>query len=239
MQLVINLTQRTFTIVQISLSTAIILAGLAAYLFEHFTGHGSLMGFLWLLNVESEQSIPTYFSVLNLLLSALLLFIIYIYEKKNKSKHYRYWLFLSLLFLFLSIDESASIHENFQRVHETLVSNNIIPSLLDSHQWLPFGILFVLAVGIVTFPFLIALPSKTRLLFLLSALVFLIGAMGFEYLGSWMLTNQIVETRVDLAYKIRRIFEEGFEIYGIVLFNCVLYREILNRKISLNLNISN
>ena len=73
------------------------------------------MGFLHLLDVR-EQSIPTYISLLNLLLSSILLFIIFKYEKANSHKGFNYWLFLSILFLFLSADESASIHEKFSNV---------------------------------------------------------------------------------------------------------------------------
>ena len=48
-----------------------------------------------------------------------------------------------------------------------------------------------------------------------------------------MLETGIVGSKQNILYKLRRIFEEGFEIYGIVLFNCALYREIVIRKISL------
>ena len=70
-------------------------------------------------------------------------------------------------------------------------------------------------------------------LFSIAATIFISGAVGFEYLGAVMLETGMVESRNDIAYLIRRIFEEGFEMYGIALFNCALYREILQRNFSL------
>jgi len=238
MDISVTISQKQFTVFQIVSSTIIILLGLGAYLFEHFTGHASLMGFLWLFNVESEQSIPTYYSVINLLLASILLIVVYFYERNMQSKHSKYWLFLSLLFVFLSMDESASIHEKFQLVHNSLVTKGYIPPLLESHQWLPFGVLFVVIIGFIMLPFLKKLPNRTRTLFLLSAFIFLAGALGFEYLGSWMLSNDIVGDKSEFIYKIRRIFEEGFEIYGIVLFNITLFHELLLRSINLNISLN-
>ena len=64
-------------------------------------------------------------------------------------------------------------------------------------------------------------------------MIYIIGALGFEFLGAVMLKTGLVDSNKDLLYLIRRIFEEGFEMYGIALFNCALYREILNRKMVL------
>ena len=91
---------------------------------------------------------------------------------------------------------------------------------------------FVLAVSIVLLPFVSKLPTDTRRYFLIAGCVFVTGAVGFEYLGALMLETGIVESRKDMAYLVRRLFEEGFEMYGVAIFNCALYREILRRKIS-------
>ena len=212
--------------------TVVIALGLFAYVFTELTGHGSLLGFLRLLSVSSEQSIPTYVSVINLLLASILVFIIYSYEKTNKQNGAGYWLFLSILFLFLSIDESISIHEKFGYIQGYLVRKELISPILVTHRWLPFGVFFVFIVSIVLFPFVRELPADTRRYFLIAGFVFITGAIGFEYLAAWMLETGFVESKKDWAYLVRRLFEEGFEMYGVAIFNCALYREILRRKIS-------
>ena len=227
---------REFCIAQFIIVTVVIALGLFVYVFTKLTGYGDLLGFLRLLDVRGEQSIPAYVSAINLLLASILIFIIYSYEKSNKQNGAGYWLFLSILFLYLSIDESASIHENFENVHRYLVRKELISPILDTHQWLPFGVFFIFAVSIVLLPFVRKLPADTRRYFLIAGCVFITGAVGFEYLGAWMRKTGFVESRQDWAYLIRRLFEEGFEMYGVAIFNCALYREILRRKISVLIN---
>jgi len=246
MEIKYSLTSAQFYKYQFILSTLIILAGLAAYLFTYFTGYGRLLGLIDFFDVGKEQSLPTYFSLMNLFLSSVLLFILFQINNQipeqnteiTQSNHSKYWLFLSLLFLFLSLDESAGIHENFALLYEYLVEHHTISRQLSSHQWLPFGIAFVVIIFIILIPFIRKLSSKTRTYFLLSGFVFLSGAIGFEYLGAFMLDTGISATREELLYRIRRIFEEGFEIYGIVLFNCALYREINLKKASIKIQFN-
>ncbi len=139
---------------------------------------------------------------------------------------------MSILFLYLSVDESAGIHENFGNIHEYLVRKELISPILNTNEWLPFGVFFVFAVSIILLPFIWKLPTDTRRYFLIAGCVFVTGAVGFEYLGALMIETGTVESRKDMAYLVRRLFEEGFEMYGVAIFNCALYREILCRKIS-------
>ena len=91
---------------------------------------------------------------------------------------------------------------------------------------------FVFVVSLILLPFITKLPTDTRRYFLIGGCVFVTGAVGFVYLGALMLETGFVESKRDWAYSVRRLFEEGFEMYGVVIFNCALYREILRRKIS-------
>ncbi|PIA77475.1 hypothetical protein BFR04_08515 [Gaetbulibacter sp. 4G1] len=231
----LNIKLKRFVIFQLVTVTLIVILGLITYIFRDATGFGNLFGFLRLLDVGSEQSIPTYFSLINLLLSSILLYIIFKFEKSKNLKRANYWLFLSILFVFLSIDESASIHENFDLVYDYLSYNGFAPRLLETHQWLFFGLLFIFFIGIILIPFFKILPKRTLGYFLISGIIFVVGAMGFEFLGAIMLKTGIVESKDDLLFSIRRIFEEGFEMYGIALFNIALYREISNKKIALTI----
>jgi len=234
MKLDIKLT--SFALAQFAVVTAILTLGMASYIFTWKTGHDHLMGFLRLWDVGAEQSFPTYFSTLNLLFASILLLVIYGYEKANHHKGSYYWLFMSILFLALSADEAACVHENFVFVHYFLLNKGLIPEVYVTHQWLPFGMVFVVVLGIGLFKFLRSLPRTTLFYFLISGVVFLIGAIGFEYIGAVMIKTGVVDSRHDLLYLIRRVFEEAFEMYGIVLFNCALYREILNRKMSFSIS---
>jgi len=224
---------RNFTIAQFLIVSLILALGLSAYIYSNITADYSLWGFLRLLDVGAELSIPTFFSILNLFFASVLLLIIYAYEKSQQNPDAKYWLFLCLIFVFLSADESASIHENFDQVFDFFKYHGIELPSLGTHNWVIFGLFFVLVIGITLIPFLKSLPKKTLFYFVISGTIFITGAVAFEYLGAIMLKMGFVESKKDMAYLIRRIFEEGFEMYGIALFNSALYREILNRKITL------
>jgi hypothetical protein len=236
LKLSVRLKPSEFYFAQFGLVTIIIGLGLAAHLFTILTGHGNLFGFMRLLNVDSEQSIPTYFSLLNLLFASILLFVIYAYEKNEKTKGSRYWLLMSILFLFLSFDESAGVHEKFGNIYIYLREQGTIPPTLNAHEWLPFGVAFVIVVAIVLIPFMRMLNGDTLRNFLIAGGVFVTGAVGIEAIQSAILESAVIDVESSIAYSFGPLFEESFEMYGIAIFNCALYREIVRRNISLSIN---
>ena len=120
MKIDVKLKLRDFCIIQFAIVTTIVTLGLFSYTFTYMTGHDSVFGILNLLDVGEEQSIPTYVSILNLLLASILIFMIYYHEKTLDHNWSSYWGFLAVLFLSLSLDESASIHEKFGDFHRRL-----------------------------------------------------------------------------------------------------------------------
>ena len=191
------------------------------------SGHRGLLGFARLFDVGSELSIATFVSTLNLVLASVLLYLLYRSRREIGSEDYRCWQLLSLLFFGLAMDESISIHENFAKVYHFLVERGWFPSIMDSHEWLPFGVLFVVVAAVVFLPQLRKVDFQTAKLMVLAGVVFVTGAVGFEYLGAVMLETGFVASKSEPIYVARRLFEESFEMYGIVLFNWAVYREML------------
>jgi predicted permease len=109
---------------------------------------------------------------------------------------------------------------------------------LDSHKWLPFGILFTFLVGLGLIPFVRRLPRDTARLFLAAGFLFVLGAIGFELLGTWMLSSGFVESRQELPYLLRRVAEEGLEMYAIAMFNIAIYRELSRNEVSVLIDSS-
>jgi len=230
----INIRLRYFIGAQFIIVTTILVLSTGGYLFTHATGHDSVFGFLRLIDVGREQSIPTYFSTFNLLLASILIFIIYTNEKLTNRSIARYWFLLSIGFLFLSIDEGASIHENFALIHR---SHGIILPIFKTHSWLPYGIIFTLIAGLLFIPFVKSLSRVTATYFVIAGTVFIGGAIGFEFVSAWMIHTGFAE-KGDLIYQFRRILEEGFEMFGIAIFNCVLFREIVSRNLHVGIKFS-
>jgi hypothetical protein len=123
-----------------------------------------------------EPSIPNWYSSLALLAASVLLAVIAKAEKIVRSPESWYWAALSGVFFFLAVDEAVQIHEMAgSPVREFLNTGGAL-----FFAWvIPYSVL-VLLVGMFFLRFLIRLDSRTRRLFLLSAVLFVSGAIGIE-----------------------------------------------------------
>lgn len=237
MALDIKISSQKFSVAQYGIISITLAFATASYVFSSVIGL-SLFGLVQLLDVGAEQSIPTYVSVMNLFFGSVLVYVIYLYERSISDPGARNWLILCLLFLYLSVDEACRIHERFAGLHDILVDKQLMSPILETHQWLPFGVLFLIVCSIILVPLFKQLPRDTLRRFLLAGFIFVSGAVGFEYLGAVMLETGFVESRSEPAYLARRLFEEGLEMYGVVVFNCAVYTEIQRRDISVLLRAS-
>jgi len=222
-----------FATAQFIIISTLILLTISSYLFTHVTGYDSVLGFLRLVDVGSERSIPTYFSTFNLLLASILIFIIYTSEKIINRSTARYWLLLFLLFLFLSIDEGTSIHENFGNIHRY---HGIILPIFEIHSWVPYGIMFTLITGVIFIPFIKSLSTYTATYFVIAGAVFIGGAIGIEFLSAVVVHMGFAE-RGDLIYQLHQALEEGLEMCGIAIFNCALFNEIVSRNLMVKVEL--
>jgi hypothetical protein len=165
-------------------------------------------GLAGLFNVNNEVSIPTWFSQIILLGCATLLLAIGYAVKSQK----RYWKGLGWIFIYLSIDEGASIHELTASPLQALLNIDSGPLY---YTWVVlFGGIFAILV-LIYLKFYVSLPSRTKALFLLSAVLFLCGAIGFEMV-SGSIATQTGESGLD--YSLLVAGEELLEMTGVILF---------------------
>lgn len=225
----LQVTQRQFRVASVTATTLLLLLCTAAYVARDAFGYFWGLGLVRFLDVGTEESLPTLFATLNLLLGALLAYFVY----RSAALWRRSWLALSLLLLYMGVDEACQIHES------------LVPSLLPrvfgpdgqpmQRSWLPFGIGAVLVVGILFLPFLRSLPRATARSFFVACLLFLTGAVAFELIGNAMLHRGFART--DLIYNLRRIVEEGLEMYGIVILNVALFRTLAEQRFEVRVKL--
>lgn len=184
-----------------------------------------------LFDFNTERNIPTLYSSLAIIICAVLLSsIALIHKKLNLS--YIPWVGLAIIFLFLSIDETAQIHEKL--TNPTRDALETPTSGLLRNAWIiPYAI-FVLVFFIAYLKFLINLPKKTMILFIISGGVFVLGALGFEAVAGLpeLWGNRTV---VNLI----RTCEELLEMVGIALFIYTLLHYITNKFGKIRISISN
>jgi len=214
-----RITLKTFIYFQIGIVTLLVALGTFHYAYDGIYGANLFMKLTSAFDVDVENSIPTVFSVLNLLCASILLFVIYSHSKIKAERAAFYWLILSLIFLYLSFDEGASFHE---RLSGFGLFKNVIGG-----RWIVYGAMFSLAVFLFFIPFLWRLDRRTAALFVFSGAIFLSGALGLEYFGGYQ-----ADFKRDFANQTLKILEEALEMYGIAIFNCTLFSRIVARNIS-------
>ncbi len=172
-----------------------------------------------LFDLSAERNIPTFFSVLLLFTSGVLLICIALY-RKHKKMSYLYWLCLASIFFFLSTDEMISIHEQLRDpIHETFNTTGLL-----YYAWfIPYAIIAGL-VGILYIRFLQRLPKHITSRIILAALVYGIGAIGLEAMGGWY--HELVGNNENLTYYMISTAEEIMEMIGAALFVYAFLRYI-------------
>ncbi len=167
MRVSVRLSQRRFVLFQSGVIGSLLAASLLAYVHVALTGGGVLENLVILVDVGEETNLPAFWSALNLLLAAGMLFLIVASERAAGSLVRDRWLVLASGFLVMAIDEAVQLHE---KVGLT-VQNRIgvpIPALGD-RSWVIWGALLALAVGIFMIPLLRSLHPRTRLAFVVAA----------------------------------------------------------------------
>ena len=153
-------------------------------------------------DLDEEESLGTWFSALILFAAGQLALLQARYTRGEPQGWHLWWLLLAIGFHILSLDEVAGFHEFVNTVVE------------DTH-WTTFGAILVLVVGAAYLPFLRALPSRTRWLFVLSGAIYVGGAVGVEWATIWHQENDLLDT---LGYNLWNALEEGMEMAGVILF---------------------
>jgi hypothetical protein len=187
-----------------------------------------LENLLQIFYLDGENNIPTWFSTILFLFASFLLFIVSSFKKGIKDLFAYSWGFLSIVFLFLSVDESASVHESIGYfLHKFLETTGFL-----YFSWVIVGSLFLLFLVFYLYKFIFSLPIKTLKVFIISAVIFIFGAIGMEMLGS----NQFYYHGANnWLYIIFSTLEEILEMIGLIVFIYGLLSYIKENKILTNL----
>lgn len=195
------------------IALVLILISLLGQLFVYLTGHDHVYGLIDLVNVDSEQNVPTSFSVFLLISSAVLLIVIAVLEKKHDRADVFYWVLLGLVFFFLAVDEGAAIHDMLNApLRDVLGGENLG---MFYFPWVLPATVGVLALLLLFAKFMLRLPAATRNGFFLAGLVYVSGSVGLEISGAYFFETY---GKYYPFYILIATLEETFEMAGIILF---------------------
>jgi hypothetical protein len=181
-------------------------------------------------DASSEANTPTYFSSLILFIAAVILYVIYRNAPKESGKRI-YWQALMIIFAWLSLDETASIHEQFGKIGKTfhLTSDYLY------YSWIIPYILFAILAFFFFFRFLFKLPSNTRILFIISGVIYTGAAILFELIEGRIAKNDGGNT---VNYLLLCAIEEFLEMAGVIIFIYALLKYLSATTPSLFLKIT-
>lgn len=164
--------------------------------------------FVRFVNINLENSLPTWYGSVLLLLAAVLVFIIA--RSKNNNLFRGHWYGLAIIFCILSVDEATSIHEEL-----TLPLRDALGTSGFLHfAWVIVGAIFFGVVVLTYLRFLFHLPVRIRNLIILAAGLFVGGALVVESYSA----NLYAESGTTLLYSAIGTVEELLEMLGALLF---------------------
>jgi hypothetical protein len=163
----------------------------------YYTEHRNLLGFVPAFYLDEPVSIPTFFHVSILFMAAIPLWGIFLLKKKLSDHYASRWALLSFGFVIMSYDLATGLHRKLSApMHAWLGSSkNVLFHASNNlgifrYAWVIPYFVIAIACCLYFFKFWLSLPNKTRNKFLISAILLLSGALGFEFLeGNYTLIN--------------------------------------------------
>jgi len=215
---------RRLILVSLVIATALLALTFVLTHMLKMRGYPEQMGFNRLFNMDGEGTLPAWFESTLMLAASSLLAIIAAGKQRDADPFRWGWWILAAGFLYMSADETAAIHEMFNRIGHALP----IPRHgLISAPWVIFGVAITLVVAFGYLKFLAHLPTATRWRFMLAGACFIGGALGVEMLSA------AVEDALGLGmqppgwdqkgdfpmeYMWYVLVEESMENLGVILF---------------------
>ena len=90
-----------------------------------------------------------------------------------------------------------------------------VNTVVENTRWTTFGAAIVAVLGLAYLPFLRALPSRIRVLFIVAAVIYVGGAVGVERATDWYDVHNLLDT---LAYNLWTAVEETMEMADVIVF---------------------
>ena len=172
-----------------------------------------LMGLVSLFDLNEERNLPTFVSAALLVLGALGFYLLHRMDESGKPSD-RHWVVLSALFVFLAADEAMSIHDSATLpLREALDASGIF-----YYTWVVPYASGVLILTVYLLPRILRIAREIRWLFLAAAGMYVLGALGCEFLEGLVGSRRLAIDRVVylLVSNLLTTSEETLEMAGLV-----------------------
>ncbi len=184
--------------------------GFATEVADHLFGFSKRDTLIRLFNLAMECNIPNWYASALLLICAGLLAAIALAAGPEKEAYRRHWAALALIFIYISIDETAQLHEQINRpLRRALDVDGVF-----HYAWVIPAMAFLAVLTAVYRRFLLALPPRSRRLFLAAAVCYVGGALGTEF----FVNHWVTQYGTDPVYGMLNVLQETMELTGLCIF---------------------
>lgn len=159
------------------------------------------------LNIDSEQSIPTAWSASVLASCAVVAWVIAGIHRRRDLGQHRSWAALGAVAAVVAADEFLAVHETSIDPLRGVLGERATGLLY--YAWVLPGLVVALVVAAVFWRFVWSLPVGLRSRLVIAGVLYLTGAVGFEMLGG---AQDEDHTRVNGTYLALNGVEEGLEM---------------------------
>lgn len=207
---------RRFMHIIVAIAITILLLGYCRELYVARFGLETVVKNLRHIDLDSEGTLPSWFSSGVLLICSGLLAAIAILSRRVADKNWPRWTLLAAVFLALSIDEATAIHE----IAITPLRNAFGLSGVLHFSWVIPATVVVAGLGLYFLPFLFRLRSRYAIRFILAGMLFVGGALGMELVSGYHASHYGMQS---FSYIASAMTEETMEIAGSTLFCASLF----------------
>lgn len=172
-----------------------------------------------LLSLDKEQSVPALFSTFLLFAAAAVLAFIALIERGTRD--WRKWQLLALGFAAMALDESLALHERIIEPMRNLLGGGRLG--IFYFAWVIPALGMVAMLGVYFLPFLLRLPRRTMIPLMVSAGLYLGGALGVELIEGWWREDHGYRS---LGFHLLVTLEESMEMAGTILLIHTLLRHV-------------
>lgn len=188
------------------LAILLVLGFAGAWLMHHRQPSAGMLVMIERFALDGEGNVPAWFNSALLLLSGVSLLAI----GRLSDRYARHWLALGVIFVLLSLDETASFHERtIKPLRQALGVGGVL-----HFAWVVPAMVLLAALGLIYRRFLLSLPRQVRAGVLMSAAIYLSGAVGLEMLGGWYVERHSLES---WGHAVLSAVEEALEMAGLIV----------------------
>jgi len=200
---------------------------------KYWTYFENAFGLVRLFNIGLTLSVPTIYSIILLLILAILLGLISAHQARINGVFIKHWTFLTILTFYLSVNRGSHVHNLLIR---PVVS--LLKTYIDFFPFSRLNVTILLLVLIFLFffrRFYLSLPKKTRSRLLIATLVYLAGFSILTVDPGFFASSE------EFVHIIFISFGKFLELSGMVLLigACLDYINRAYNSISLDFNDMN